>query len=87
MAVYLGTMISSTIAGSFTRGCAARDIQVLTLIEQRESDGAVMAQKSTDAIMALLHARMVCHEGHVLDALALYDGIARSLTVQYGQAQ
>jgi hypothetical protein len=86
-AVCLGTLTTTATAGSFTRGCAARDIQVLALIEQRESDGAVMAQKSTDAIMALLHARMVCHEGHVLDALALYDGIAQSLTVQFGQAQ
>jgi len=86
-AVCLGTLTTTATAGSFTRGCAARDIQVLTLIEERESDGAIVAQKSTDAIIAMLHARMVCHEGHVLDALALYDGIAQSLTVQFGQAQ
>ena len=45
-------------AGSFTRGCAARDLEILRLIED---------------------ARMVCHAGRVLDAIALYDGIARSI--------
>jgi len=86
-AVCLGMLTTTATAGSFTRGCAARDMQVLTLIEEHEKDGAILAQKSTDAIIAMLHARMVCHEGHVLDALALYDGIAQSLTVQFGQAQ
>jgi hypothetical protein len=60
-------------------------MQVLMLIEERESLSAISAQKSTEAIIAMLDARMVCHEGHVLDALALYDGIARSLIVQFGQ--
>src|SRR5712671_5455459 len=27
----------------------------------------------------MMHARMVCREGHVLDALAIYDSIARSI--------
>jgi len=57
------------------------------LIEERESASAISAQESTDAIITMLHARMVCHEGRVLDALALYDGIAQGLTVQFGQAQ
>jgi hypothetical protein len=28
----------------------------------------------------MMHARFVCHEGQVVDALAIYDGIARSIT-------
>jgi hypothetical protein len=62
-------------------------MQVLMLIEQRESVNEISMKQSTEAIIAMLDARMVCHEGRVLDALALYDGIALGLTVQFGQAQ
>ena len=85
--VCLGALTTTAIAGSFTRGCAARDMQVLMLIEQRESVSDISTEQSTEAIIAMLDARMVCHEGRVLDALALYDGIAQGLTVQFGQAQ
>jgi hypothetical protein len=78
--VYLGTMISSTIAGSFTRGCAARDLQILMLIEERESAKTFPPEKLSDAMFTMLHARMVCHEGRVVDALAIYDNVAQSLT-------
>ncbi len=60
-AVCLGAMIDGTTAGSFTRGCAARDLQILKLIEEREN-------------------RMMCYDGHVVDALAIYDSVAGSLT-------
>jgi hypothetical protein len=86
-AVCLGTLTTIATAGSFTRGCAARDMHVLMLIEERESVSAISAQKSTDAIVEMLHARMVCHEGRVLDALALYDDITQSLKIQFGRAQ
>ena len=86
-AVCLGTLTTTATAGSFTRGCAARDMHVLMLIEERESASAISAQESTDAIITMLHARMVCHEGRVLDALALYDDIAGGLTVRFGQAR
>jgi hypothetical protein len=73
-------MVDSATAGSFTRGCAARDMQVLMLIEERESVDAVSPQRVTDAMIAMMHARLVCHEGRVMDALALYDTITQSLT-------
>ena len=79
-AAYLGTLTTTATAGSFTRGCAARDRQVLMLIEERESANNISAQKSVDATIAMLHARMVCQEGRVLDALGLYDEITQSLT-------
>jgi hypothetical protein len=75
----LCTMINSTTAGSFTRGCAARDLQILMLIEDREDTNAVSAEKLGDAMLAMLEARIVCHEGRVIDAMALYDGISRSI--------
>jgi hypothetical protein len=78
--VCLGAMVESAAAGSFTRGCAARDMQILMLIEEHESANAVSQQRLTDAMFTMMHARLVCHQGRVVDALALYDTIAQSLT-------
>jgi hypothetical protein len=79
-ALCLGAMINGTTAGSFTRGCAARDLQILKLIEQRENTNAISAERLSDAMLTMINARMICYEGHVVDALAIYDSVARSLT-------
>jgi hypothetical protein len=73
-------MSNGTSAGAFTRGCAARDLQILMLIEDRESSNMVSMETLSDALLAMLEARIVCHEGRVVDAMALYDGIAQSIT-------
>jgi hypothetical protein len=78
--VILATLVTTATAGSFTRGCAARDMQVLMLIEERETDRWAPVDKLHDAMLTLMHARILCHQGHVLDALAIYDGIAQGLT-------
>ena len=78
-AACLGATIGDGAASSFTRACATRDMQILMLIEAREITEAVSTQKLTDAMFAMTHARMVCQEGRVVDALALYDTIAQSL--------
>jgi hypothetical protein len=78
--VCLYTMIDSTKAGSFTRGCAARDLQILMLIEERENTNTVSAERLSDAMLSMLEARMVCYEGRVVDAMALYDNIIQSVT-------
>jgi hypothetical protein len=80
VALCLGAMADTTIAGSFTRGCAARDLQILMLIEEREETNAISAQRLSDAIVTMMNARMICYDGHVADAIAIYDDIARSLT-------
>jgi hypothetical protein len=88
VAAILGTLTMTATAGSFMRGCAARDMQVLMLIEDRESNKAVSAEKLRDAMLTIMHARIICHEGHVLDALAIYDSIAQSIVpnpVQFGR--
>ena len=77
--ICLAAITGSASAGSFTRGCAARDIQILMLIEERENSNVVSPEKLSDAMLTMLHARMVCYEGHVMDALAIYDKIAQSL--------
>ena len=76
---WFGTMTSAATAGSFTLGCAARDMQVLMMIENREDTNTVTPDKVQDAMLTLLNARIICHEGHVVDALAIYDGIAQSI--------
>src|SRR4051812_40911643 len=72
-------MATTATAAGFTRGCAARDLQILMTIEARENTGTVGLEKLSDAIFELMHARIVCHQGRVLDALALYDAIDESL--------
>jgi hypothetical protein len=79
-ALCLGAMSDGATAGSFTRGCAARDLQILKLIEERESTNAISAERLTDVLLTILNARMICYEGHVVDALAIYDSVAGSLT-------
>ena len=75
-AIWLVTATDGIAAGgAFTRGCAARDIQVMMMLEA----GAISPQKKTDAVRTVIHARMMCFDGHVADALALYDDIAQSI--------
>src|SRR5215208_2405191 len=79
VAVLLGTVTSSMAGGgSFTRGCAARDMQVLMMLEQQDSDNDIAAHNET--LATLFDARMVCFSGRVLDALEIYDNIARRIT-------
>ena len=78
-AAFLCTISSPMTAGSFTRGCAARDLQILMLIEDRESSSLVSTETLGDALLAMLEARIVCYEGRVVDAMELYDGIAKSI--------
>jgi hypothetical protein len=77
--VIVSVMTHTAAAGSFTRGCAARDLQLLTLIEEQENAGSIPAQKITEALLEMMHARIVCHQGQVLDALAIYDAVAASV--------
>ena len=79
IAVLLGPPTSSLAGGgSFTRGCAARDMQVVMMLEQQDSDNDIAAHN--EALSTLFDARMVCLSGRVLDALEIYDNIARRIT-------
>jgi hypothetical protein len=80
VSVCLCTMTNITTAGSFTRGCAARDLQILMLIEERENTNAVAVDRLSDAMLTMLEARIVCHEGRVMDAMELYDSIVQGIT-------
>ena len=75
----LAALTGTVAAGSFTRGCAARDMQVLMMIEERENANVISADQLREAMLTMMHARIVCHEGNVVDALAIYDKIAQSI--------
>ncbi len=76
VAVLIGTVTSGNAGGgAFTRGCAARDMQIMMMLEQREATNAITAQE----LREIFDARLVCSEGRVLDALAIYDGIAQRI--------
>jgi hypothetical protein len=49
------------------------------LIEDRENTNAVSQEELSDAMLLMLEARIVCHEGRVMDAMALYDNITQSI--------
>src|SRR5262249_55204428 len=83
-----GVTTHAAAAGSFTRGCAARDLQILFIIEEGENAGTITADRISDALIEMMHARIVCHEGRVLDALAIYDTVAKSVRpIRSGHAQ
>ena len=81
VAILLETVITSTAGGgSFTRGCAARDMQILVLLEQQERSNAIGAQEVREVLTTIFDARMVCFSGRVLDALAIYETVVRRIT-------
>jgi hypothetical protein len=49
------------------------------LIEDRENTNAVSPEPLSDAMLLMLEARIVCHEGRVMDAMAPYDNIIQSI--------
>jgi hypothetical protein len=77
--VIVSVMTHAAAAGSFTRGCAARDLQLLIVIEEQELAGSIPAEKISEALLEMMHARIVCHQGRVLDALAIYDAVTESV--------
>jgi len=86
--VVLSVMTHAAAAGSFTRGCAARDLQLLTVLEEQENAGSISADKISAALLEMMHARIVCHQGQVLDALAIYDAVAESVRpIRSGRAE
>jgi hypothetical protein len=81
MAVLVGTVTSSAAAGgSFTRGCAARDMEILLMLERYDDGNGTATQEVNELLTTLFNARMVCFSGRVVDALEIYENVARRLT-------
>ena len=77
--VIAGATNGMAAGNAYTRGCAARDIQVMMMLEA----GPVAPHKMNVIVRNVVHARMMCFDGHVMDALALYDDIANSIATDW----
>src|SRR5262245_35587097 len=62
-------------AGQFARECALKETTVITLIEDHGAAEDLPADRLGNAGLTMLRARMICYEGRVREALALYDSI------------
>ena len=79
-AILAGTVTYTAAGGGpFTRGCAARDMRILMMLEQRESANDIVGQELNEVLVTIFNARTVCSEGHVMDALEMYDDITRRI--------
>jgi hypothetical protein len=61
--------------GQFARECALKETAVITLIEDHGAAEDLPADRLGDAGLTMLRARLVCYEGRVGEALALYESI------------
>jgi hypothetical protein len=59
--------------------CAARDLQVIILIEEHGVANDIASERLSKAGLAQMDARLACSAGRVEEAVALYDGIIGSL--------
>jgi hypothetical protein len=74
----LAITINATAQGQsaqFALECAAKEIKVITLIEEHGAAEDVPADRLGSAGLTMLSARTACYEGRVGEALALYDSI------------
>jgi len=62
-----------------SRICAARDVEVITLIEDHGNANDIASERLAAAGQTWMHARIACSAGRVEEGVALYDEIVRSL--------
>jgi hypothetical protein len=55
--------------------CALRETKAITLIEDHGAAGDIPSDKLAAAGVTMFKARSICYEGHVEEALALYDSV------------
>ena len=61
------------------RLCAARDVEVIILIEDHGAANDVAPERLYKAGLAQMDARAACSDGRSTEGIALYDEIIRSL--------
>jgi hypothetical protein len=70
-----------------TMTCAARDVRVITAIEEHGSIGDMAGQRLAEATFAMIRARIECAEGREREALALYDKILVDLSLTHASGR
>ena len=66
-------------ATTFALDCSKKEIAVITAIEDHGAADDVLSIRLSKAGHTMFNARMVCYEGRVGEAIALYDGILLDL--------
>jgi hypothetical protein len=70
---------------STSPACSARDLQVITLIEDHGRADDMAPERLAKAAMSMMLAREVCDAGRTQEALAVYDSIIGSLGAMVSQ--
>ena len=60
--------------------CAQRDLQLVTLLEERGDAQEVAGHKLFEAFLTMMRARKACSEGRESEALSIYDTVTLDLT-------
>ena len=61
------------------RLCAARDVEVVMLIEDHGEANDIAPEQLAKAFLTQMDARVACSNGHMEDGIALYNDILRAL--------
>ena len=72
-ALFVGAASSVSAEDVFPAPCAARDLQLVTSIEQLGEARQVTGDQLKVAFFTVLDARKACSQARVADGLALYD--------------
>src|SRR5262245_19279323 len=61
--------------------CAARDLRLVTLIEQQGEQQTIGAGQLAHAYFTMMDARNACRDGRIAEALRIYDSILLAPTL------
>ena len=80
VALLLGVNAAIAEMTSGPKLCAARDLEVVVLIEDHGAANDIPAERLSNAALAQLDARAVCFKRGAPEGIALYDDIISSLS-------
>ena len=75
----IAQQLASAVQESVRTSCASRDLEIITMMEERGNDGSTASAKLAGAASDMMKARAFCRDGMSADGLGAYDGIAASL--------
>jgi hypothetical protein len=67
--------------GSLPIECAARDLQLVALLERANVNGRIF----DEAFSTIMRARQACYEARVTEGLALYDSVQKPILATRAQ--
>lgn len=72
-------IVHASAASAAAQACAARDLAVMTLIEERGEAQSLPAHEIADAFFSTMEARRACKDGRSEEALAIYARVTARL--------